>query len=72
MKARENMKYDKDEVDQATLALMWLVTESDKPNLSLFQKKPLSCLKGYSGAFSASLVNITKNHEWPGSGFAFV
>ena len=24
------MEYDKEEVDQATLALMWLVTESDK------------------------------------------
>ena len=24
------MKYDKEKVDQATLALMWLVTESDK------------------------------------------
>jgi hypothetical protein len=30
LKSYNNMEYDKEKVDQATLALMWLVTESDK------------------------------------------
>ncbi len=30
MTVRENIDCDKEKVDQATLALMWLVTESDK------------------------------------------